>query len=78
MRLRAIREYTVRFPCDCNACGAMSTTTGYVVTFADDRGVVFADCTFRTEADADFVFDAVNTAYDSAGDQGKHLSEWRK
>ena len=74
MRLRAIREYTCQHTCKHTP---PLTTTWYVVTFAGESGLVYADSHFSSMEDADFVVNAVNKRYDELGPPGKHLSVWR-
>ena len=73
MRLRAIREYTTAYTCDCKP---LCTTTHYIVTFAHENGVVVAECDFCTKDEANMVVNAVNKRYDELGEPGEHCMEW--
>ena len=73
MRLQAIREYTGKRTC---SHSPPKIAIGYCVTFVVEKGYVVAEAHFTTTEEADFVVNAVNTAYDKAGSPGKHLSVW--
>ena len=73
MRLRAIREYIGQQSCEHTP---PKTANYYNVTFAKTNGVVVAQSNFSTQAEADFVVDAVNKAYDEVGGPEHHKKDW--
>ncbi len=72
-RLKAIREYTTMYSCNHSP---PNKTLHYIITFADEDGIVVTDCNFCTKEEADFVVDAVNKRYNELGEPEEHVSEW--